>query len=96
MDPSHYLHDQVESEGPVTGPLLTPEQVAEICNVAPDTVLRWRLRGAGPKFLKVNPRCFRYRREDVNEWLESIIEEPREADKPEEPTPPLLEMMKPE
>lgn len=77
----------------MTDNLLTPEQVAELCNVVPETVLRWRARGTGPRYLKITSRCFRYRRDDVDEWLDSIREEPREAEKAEETTPPLLDMM---
>lgn len=33
----------------------------------------WRLRGGGPKFIKVSGRSVRYRRRDLIEWAESRL-----------------------
>lgn len=33
----------------------------------------WRLRGGGPKFVKVSARSIRYRRSDLNMWIESKL-----------------------
>jgi len=33
----------------------------------------WRLKGGGPKFVKVSGRSIRYRRRDLIEWAESLL-----------------------
>jgi excisionase family DNA binding protein len=50
-------------------PLLTTEQLAGLLGLQRDTLYHWRLRGVGPRSIRVGGRL-RYRREDVEEWLE--------------------------
>ncbi|MBL6945876.1 MAG: DNA-binding protein [Rhodospirillales bacterium] len=33
----------------------------------------WRVKGGGPKFVKVSARSIRYRRRDLIEWAESLL-----------------------
>ena len=33
----------------------------------------WRVKGGGPKFIKVSARSIRYRRRDLIEWAESHL-----------------------
>lgn len=33
----------------------------------------WRVRGGGPRFVKVSSRSVRYRRRDLIEWIESRL-----------------------
>ena len=33
----------------------------------------WRVRGGGPKFIKVSGRSIRYRRLELNEWANSKL-----------------------
>jgi predicted DNA-binding transcriptional regulator AlpA len=33
----------------------------------------WRLRGGGPRFVKVSARSIRYRRADLDAWIESKL-----------------------
>jgi predicted DNA-binding transcriptional regulator AlpA len=33
----------------------------------------WRLRGGGPRFVKVSARSIRYRRSDLNKWIEGKL-----------------------
>ena len=33
----------------------------------------WRVRGGGPKFVKVSGRSIRYRRRDLIEWAEGLL-----------------------
>ena len=51
-------------------PLLTPAQTAQRLGVQMRTLEAWRLRGGGPKYIKVG-RLVRYRERDVAEWLAS-------------------------
>ena len=33
----------------------------------------WRVRGGGPRFVKISSRSIRYRRRDLIEWIESHL-----------------------
>lgn len=33
----------------------------------------WRVRGGGPKFVKVSGRSIRYRRRDLIQWAEGLL-----------------------
>ncbi|MFN3600557.1 MAG: helix-turn-helix transcriptional regulator [Dietzia sp.] len=52
--------------------LLTPEQLAEELAITVPALTQWRYRGMGPVFVKEG-RWVRYRRVDVEEWLESRV-----------------------
>lgn len=49
--------------------LLTPTQLAEMLVVPAGTLVQWRHKGTGPRSIKVG-RHVRYRRSDVEKWLE--------------------------
>jgi excisionase family DNA binding protein len=49
--------------------LLSVEELAEICGVPVRTVYSWRLKGQGPRGIRVG-RFVRYRPADVERWLE--------------------------
>jgi excisionase family DNA binding protein len=49
--------------------LLSEAEVAEYLNVSIDTMRRWRREGTGPPYVMAGSRP-RYRREDVDRWLE--------------------------
>lgn len=57
-------------------PLLSPAQLAhELGDDFPvQTIYRWRVEGKGPRGIKVG-RHLRFRRSDVEEWLESQADE---------------------
>ena len=51
---------------------LTEEQVAEMIQVHPGTLQNWRVRGEGPRFVKLGNRrrsLVRYRTQDIEEWM---------------------------
>jgi predicted DNA-binding transcriptional regulator AlpA len=54
-------------------PLLNEKQVAELSGFSPRTLQTWRLRGGGPKFLKLGS-CVRYSRGDVVAWLQDSVQ----------------------
>lgn len=51
-------------------PLLTPEDLSAIVVIPLATIHQWSHRGGGPPALKIG-RHLRYRRSDVDRWLES-------------------------
>jgi excisionase family DNA binding protein len=56
--------------GPATNEFLSPEDLAAELRVPLATVYGWRYKGTGPRALKVG-RHVRYRREDVDAWLDA-------------------------
>lgn len=53
--------------------LMKAEEVAEYLAVTPGALAQMRYEGTGPRFIKITGRAVRYRREDVDDWLESRI-----------------------
>jgi len=49
--------------------LLSTKDLAAWLGLNPQTVKLWRLRGTGPKFVKLGAQRVRYRRGDVLSWL---------------------------
>ncbi len=49
--------------------LLDEKDVAEVFRISRQTLRVWRMNGRGPIFIRVG-RCIRYRREDLDVWLE--------------------------
>lgn len=56
-------------------PLLKPAEVAEYLGVPKPTLYQWRHKGEGPPALRVG-RHLRYRRSDVEAWLEAQASDP--------------------
>lgn len=52
--------------------LLTSEEVAAWIRVSPSTLCRWRQAGLGPRVLWLSSTCPRYRRRDVEAWMEGV------------------------
>jgi predicted DNA-binding transcriptional regulator AlpA len=50
--------------------LVTTEELAAMCGVAPNTCRYWRHVHQGPKFFKVGGKRVFYKRADVEEWIE--------------------------
>lgn len=67
---SHHNLPQIEHEEIRAGmpSLLTARHVAELCDVSPDTVLRWTRDGKVPA-LRLPSGQIRYRREQIDAWL---------------------------
>lgn len=72
MNPTHQT-PPIHQEPPLlTAPesLLNTKQAAAALNLSVLTLCDWRCRGTGPTFLKAG-RCVRYRRSDLEAWLNS-------------------------
>jgi hypothetical protein len=50
--------------------LMDSVQLADFLTNKPNTVEGWRIKGIGPKYIKIG-RLVRYRLADVEEWIES-------------------------
>jgi predicted DNA-binding transcriptional regulator AlpA len=50
---------------------LTTDEAAQLCGFTRAAFNQRRLRGDGPPYIKVGPRCIRYKRRDVLTWLDS-------------------------
>lgn len=55
-------------------PLWTLQELADYLGVHHQTVRRWNLTGGGPPSMRLG-KYFRYRPDDVNEWLEAHRQE---------------------
>ena len=52
---------------------LNESRAAELISVNPRTLQQWRLRGTGPKFVRISSRCVRYRYRDLMAWAEDRL-----------------------
>lgn len=53
--------------------LLSEKEVAQLTGFSIRTLQGWRWRGTGPLFIRVSPRCIRYRLSDVEAWIEQRL-----------------------
>lgn len=54
----------------MTSPLITPSELSSFIGVPEGTLAQWRYLGKGPAYARLG-RHVRYRRDDVESWLES-------------------------
>jgi excisionase family DNA binding protein len=54
--------------------LLTPQEVASALGIPLQTLYTWRVKQAGPRGIKVG-RHLRYRRTDVEAWIEASADD---------------------
>lgn len=50
--------------------LLRPLQAAILLNVTPRCLQAWRLKGTGPRFIRMTPKLVQYRRSDLEKFIE--------------------------
>ena len=53
--------------------LLTEKEAGKILGFSIRTLQKWRIEGQGPHFIRVSARAIRYRREDLDRWIESCV-----------------------
>ena len=63
------------SDEATTDEWLTPTDLADKLHIPIGTVYAWNYRGTGPRAAKIG-RHLRYRRSDVNAWIEDHYAEP--------------------
>jgi hypothetical protein len=53
--------------------LLTEADAAKLLKFTPRFLQARRVRGNGPKFVRISSRACRYRREDLLAWVDSLV-----------------------
>ena len=53
--------------------LINEHEAADYIGHSVRSLQNWRVRGGGPKFVKISRRSIRYRFSDLNEWIESKL-----------------------
>jgi predicted DNA-binding transcriptional regulator AlpA len=67
------MRDEAPEHEPPGPALLTEKQAAHFLGFSSRTLQSWRFRGGGPLYVSVSPRCVRYRREDLRQWIEERL-----------------------
>ena len=53
--------------------LIDERKAADFLGFTVRALQNWRTRGGGPRFVKVSKRSVRYRRRDLNAWVEARL-----------------------
>lgn len=53
--------------------LINTRQAATVLGLSARTLEHYRTSGGGPNFIQVSPRCVRYRRADLDAWIDGRI-----------------------
>ena len=56
-------------------PLMTTSQAAKVLGLSRRTLEAYRVRGGGPRFVRIAPTCVRYRPQDVEAWVDARLRE---------------------
>lgn len=59
--------------------LITQEELAQFAQRSPRTLRLWRVRGVGPKYVRIGGRGIRYRWADWLTYIEGSTVDPKEA-----------------
>jgi hypothetical protein len=54
--------------------LIDERTAADFIGYTPRALQNWRVRGGGPRFVRVSARSIRYRRRDLIEWAEQRLQ----------------------
>lgn len=49
---------------------ISETQAASFLSLSRRTLQQYRMRGGGPKYFRLSPRCLRYQRQELKEWAE--------------------------
>jgi predicted DNA-binding transcriptional regulator AlpA len=64
--------------------LFCQDDAAHFLAVSPRTLEQWRVRGAGPRFVRLSRRAVRYRRRDLHDWIAERVVQPTSQPSPGE------------
>ncbi|MFZ1998501.1 MAG: helix-turn-helix domain-containing protein [Candidatus Sulfotelmatobacter sp.] len=59
---------------------LTPKKAASYLGISEAALRLWRSRGEGPRHFRAGAKLIRYRRADLDFWIESRLSEPSPAE----------------
>jgi excisionase family DNA binding protein len=59
---------------------LTPQHAAKYLGISEAALRLWRSRGEGPRHFKAGEKLIRYRKTDLDSWIESRLSEPAPAE----------------
>ena len=48
--------------------LIPEDEAADLLSLSVSTLRKYRLTGNGPKFIRISPRCIRYRKSWLENW----------------------------
>lgn len=57
----------------MTAELLNTKQTADLLGMSMSCLEHWRTVQKGPPFVRVGPKIVRYRRTDLDLWIESCV-----------------------
>lgn len=55
---------------------LTPRQAARYVGISEAALRLWRSRGEGPRFFRAGEKLIRYRKSDLDNWIEARLSAP--------------------
>ena len=55
---------------------LTPQQAAKYLGVSEASLRLWRSEGKGPRYFRAGEKLVRYRRGDLDSWIEARLSAP--------------------
>jgi len=62
----------IESNPDYLDKLINETEAADYLGYTIRALQNWRLRGGGPSFVKVSARSIRYKRRDLNSWVDAL------------------------
>lgn len=72
MAPS--LHPEAARDPDYFDRMIPEDEAARFLGYSVRALQNWRVRGGGPRFVKVSSRSIRYRRRDLIEWAEQRLQ----------------------
>lgn len=58
----------------------TPKQAAKYVGISEGALRLWRAEGKGPRYFRAGEKLVRYRRTDLDNWIEERLNQPVPAD----------------
>jgi len=68
-----FAESPVQSDPDYYDRLINEDKAAQFVGYTIRALQNWRVRGGGPRFVKVSARSIRYRRRDLVAWIESHL-----------------------
>lgn len=68
------MTDKIDSHDPdYLDRLLNERKAADFLGYSARALQNWRMRGGGPRFIKISARSVRYRKRELIEWCEAHV-----------------------